>query len=313
MRAATILLAAAVSANAAQPLLTLASPARPGRSAFAKSGRAVASVCRDGKIRVWSLAGSQLLRTIDVSGRDIDELALSEDGRYLAAGDHGGRYDVWATATGASVLGFQLPFYAASIAFSPDESQVAIAPVGEPAQVFDLASGKKRFELARIAGGTYALAYSRDGARLAAADTDTVVRVYDARNGELISRNEDFLLEPLAVAFAPGGGRVFAAGADKVFAVLDPATGRTSARSGKLADPVIALDSSPDGTHAAAMLMHADNLLELAPALIIESATGKTVDQWTPPERPLGGAWLSDGRLLVATAEPNGLRLWRLR
>ena len=34
-------------------------------------------------------------------GRDIDAVAISEDGSLIAAGDHGGGYTVWDTSTGA--------------------------------------------------------------------------------------------------------------------------------------------------------------------------------------------------------------------
>jgi WD40 repeat protein len=206
-----------------------------------------------------------------------------------------------------------MPYYPSALAFSPDGKRLAIAPVGEPAQVYDLASGKKQFELQRTAGGSAAVVFSPDGLRLAAADADTVVRVYDARNGELLARHTEFLLEPLAAAFTADGKQLLAAGADKTVAWLDASNGGVVRKSGKLVDPVAYLEISPDGALVAAALMHADNLLKPAPVLIWETASGRKVDEWLPASVPLGGGWTRDGRLLIATADLNSVRVWRVR
>src|SRR4030095_15982700 len=121
---------------------------------------------------------------------------ISPDGSAIAAGDYKGEYSIWLTSTGAEHAHLRLGFYAYALAFSPDSSRLAIAPVGEPVQIYDVAARRTLIELPRRVGGTGALAFSRDGSRLAAADTDTVVRLYDAHTGELLKSNADFVLEP---------------------------------------------------------------------------------------------------------------------
>jgi WD40 repeat protein len=254
-----------------------------------------------------------MVRSIDIKGREFDALTVSDDGAWLAGGDHAGAYTVWNTATGARQMHVQLPYYPFALAFSPDARRLAIAPAGEPVQVYDPAAGRKLFELQRVTGGTAALAFSRDGSRIVAADTDTVVRVYEARNGELLSRNTDFLLVPLAAAFSADGKQVLAGGGDKVLAVIDAATGRVQRKSAKLADPVGRIALSPDGALYASVLMHADNMNLPAPVLIAETATGKQVQEWTPKALPAGGEWTSDGRLLVAMPADKGAQVWRIR
>src|SRR4029078_8752036 len=155
----------------------------------------------DKKLRVWSLPGGSLLRTIELGDRRIDVVVVPPDGPSLAAGDHAGGYTVWDTATGAERMALKMPFYPTALAFSPDGRQLAIAPVGEPVQLYDVPSRTKLVELQRPVGGPSALAFSRDGSRIATADADTAIRVYDARSGRMSPPNTDFLLEPLALAF----------------------------------------------------------------------------------------------------------------
>jgi dipeptidyl aminopeptidase/acylaminoacyl peptidase len=298
----------------AQPsqLATLATPVRATSFVLAKTGRLAGAVCEDGKLLLWTLPEGRMLRTIDL-GRNIDIVAMSEDGGWIAAGDHGGSYTVWDTSTGARQMHVQMPFYPFALAFSPDGKRLAIAPVGEPVEIYDPASGQKLFELPRTTGGSAAVSFSRDGGRIATADTDTVVRIYDARNGEMLARNAEFLLVPLTAAFTPDGKQLVTAGGDKVIALLDAATGNVIRKSTKAADPVLYMHVSPDGALVAAMLMHADNMLMAAPLVISETASGREVQEWLPPSLALGGGWTKDGRLLVATATEKALHIWRVR
>ena len=199
------------------------------------------------------------------------------------------------------------------MAFSPDGSRLAIAPVGQPVQIYDVTTTQKLFELQRPVGGTAALAFSRDGSRLVAADTDTVVRLYDTRTGVLLTTNTDFVLEPLAAAFSADGKQLLTGGGDKWVATVDVASGKVTKKSGKLDDPVITLDLSPDGTFVSTLLMHADNMTMPAPIIVSELATGRRVTQWIPASVALWSGWTEDGQLLLATADERAVHIWRIR
>jgi WD40 repeat protein len=294
-------------------IATLATPAAVQSVGVARSGRVAAAVCADGQLRVWTLPEGKLLQTIDLNQRRLTFMTISPDGSAIAAGDYKGEYSIWLTSTGAEHAHLRLGFYAYALAFSPDSSRLAIAPVGEPVQIYDVAARRTLIELPRRVGGTGALAFSRDGSRLAAADTDTVVRLYDAHTGELLKSNADFMLEPLAASFSADGRQVFTGGADKLVATLDVATGKTMKRSGKLDDPVAILDVSPDGTLVASLLMHADNLLLPGPVIVSETATGRRVMQWLPASLALWSGWTDDGRLLLTTADERAVHVWHVR
>ncbi len=285
---------------------TLAAVAPVSSFTITRAGNLAALVCGDRKIRVFALPEGKLLREIDLSNRSADNAVLSSRGEWIAVGDRNGLYSVWNVSTGAEQLRVQMPYYPFSLAFSPDETRLAIAPAGEPVQVYDLSSKKKLFELNRAVGGTQAVVFSNDGRRIGTADADTAVRIYDSGNGELLARNGDFLMEPLTASFTPDGAQLLAAGGEKFIAFLDASTGRALRKSAKLPGPVIYMEVSPDGKWVVAAMLD-------APVRIFETESGRTAQEWAPPGRPLGGGWTIDGHLLVAIGKGNSVHIWRLR
>jgi WD40 repeat protein len=294
-------------------VVTIATPAEAQAVVVSRSGRVAAAVCADDQLRIWSMPQGTLLQTIALNQRRLTSVTISPDGSAIAAGDFKGEYSIWLTATGAEHAHLGLGFYPYALAFSPDSSRLAIAPVGEPVQIYDVAARRTLVSLPRRVGGTGAIAFSRDGNRLATADTDTVVRLYDARTGELLKSNADFLLEPLAASFSADGQHVFTGGADKFVATLDAATGQTLKMSGKLDDPVATIDVSPDGALIASLLMHADNLLLPGPVIVSDAATGRRVSQWLPKSLAMWSGWTEDGRLLLATSDKSAVHIWHVR
>jgi len=313
--AAAAILATATVVSAQPPPTVVATIATDAPVAFvlvAPSGQLVAAFCKDDKLRVYSLPKGEIVQTIDVAGRMFTGSAISPDGRWVAAGDFAGDYSVWDTSSGAVRMRLKMPFYPTAMTFAADNTRLAIAPVGEPVQIYDVTSGQKLSELRRVTGGTAALAFSRDSRRIGTADADTVVRIYDASNGTLLASNSEYLLEPLSAVFSADGNQLLTGGGDKVLVWHDAASGKSIRRSGRLDDPVGLLAMSPDGKMVAAGLMHADNLLMPAPILVSDADSGKRVTQWMPPSLPLGGGWVSDGRLLIVTGDDQAIRFWRL-
>lgn len=306
-----VVLAGSMMAQPAE-VATLSTPAPATFLALSRTGTVAAAVCEDAKLRVWALPGARISQTIDLGNRNVYTIGLSDDGEWVALADYDGLHTVWNSSTGARQMEVQLPRYPFALVFSPDGKRLAIALAGEPAQLYDVGSGKKIFELQPAIGGSQMVAFSRDGARIAAADSDTVVRVYDGRNGELLARYTDFLTEPLALAFTADGKHLLTAGADKFIAILDVSSGTAFRKSAKLADPVMYLEVSPDGKLTAARLMHADNLLMPAPLVISETASGHTVREWIPPNLLLASRWTADGHLLAGASVERGVKIWRL-
>jgi WD40 repeat protein len=294
--------------------IVLPTPVKVGSAALAARANRIVGACHDHAIRVWDLADLRLLRTIPVEGfATIDVFVISPDGRWLLIGDHEGNAAVWSTDTGEVHLKVRLPHYSGAAAFARDGARLAIAPMGDPIQVYDVASARKLYETAAVVGGSAALAFSRDGSWLAAADADTAVRVYDARTGMLRSQNRDFVLEPLAVEFTADGTQVIAGGGDKAVAFIDVASGKLMRKIESVNEPIMGLAVSEDGTSVAAMLMKAENMNEAAPVVVWKVTSGEKTREWQPPALLLSGGWSREGEIVGATATADAVHLWRLR
>jgi WD40 repeat protein len=277
------------------------------------SNRAVI-VSRDKKLTLWDLEGSRLLETIALTTADIDVAAISDDGRWIFTGDHSGNMYVWDAGTGRAQVQVRMHHYPGAVSFSHDSKFIAIAPMGDPVQVFDVAASKLLYETKAVTGGTAALAFSRDGGSIATADADTAVRVYDAHSGKLVAENRDFLLEPLAVDFTADGRQVVAGGGDKILMFIDAGSGKLIRRLPKTEEPVAfsCLKVSPDGSVVAVIFMKAENMTQAAPVVMWEVSSGKRKSQWLPDKLALWMDWTRDGRLISVGFDADSMVVWRV-
>ena len=280
--------------------------------AFARTQPIAIVRTQDQKLRVLSLPYGNLLRSIDLGNRRVIALDLSQDGKTIAIGDWAGAVSVWSTETGQLQFTHQLPKYPGVLVHSPDGRRLATAPQGDAVQVLDAATGKLLTTLGSPVGGTSAVAFSRDGKWVATGDGDTVVRVHDATNGKLVAENREFLMVPLAVAFSADGATLVAASGDKFVTFIDVQTGKTLRKLDRTAQPVSALDVSPDGKSIATVFMKTEDMTQPDHIVIRSIDTWQPQMDWLPTTMPVGAGWTHDGRALVALAADNGVRLWRL-
>lgn len=128
---------------------------------------------------------------------------------------------------------------------SPDGRLVAVTT--NPVSVWEVATGKKRLELA---GPTESLGvtFSADGKRLAVADGSEVI-VHDLRANRVVRRVRAAGSEPLftSVAFAPDGARIATGGADGVVTLWDVESGEALVAFDRHEGPVTGTVFSADG------------------------------------------------------------------
>jgi WD40 repeat protein len=283
----------------------------PAESVLIAKNGVVAAVCKDHKLRVWSLPDARLLRTFDLGGRKTAALAISDDGRWLLYGDYDGVVTVWDGATGQ--VGFEQRFdrYLLAAVFSHDSRLLAIAPGGRSVRIIDVSANRPLSDLDYTPTVTNGLAFSHDAELIGFGERDGL-RVYSVRTGKLVSQNTDFLSEPLAMDFTRDGKEAVAAGGDKVVVFSQTPTGKTLRRTERTAEVPIYLEVSPDGSQLAAVTLKADNLELPAPVIVWEIASLQQKINWVPPSGVLGATWTREGHFLVATSTPEAVHLWRL-
>ena len=144
-----------------------------------------------GAVRLWDARTGRLLRRLGDPAEQIMAVALSPDGRRVAAGggspDGKGVVRVWDAASGTPV--WSAADHAAevlAVAFAPDGSSLASAGADGLIQLRDPQTGSVARTLPGHVGGATSLAFSADGAVLACGGGDGATSLWDIRTGRRI-------------------------------------------------------------------------------------------------------------------------------
>jgi WD40 repeat protein/serine/threonine-protein kinase RIO1 len=181
--------------------------------AFSPDGSRVASGAANGHIRLWNPATQTLERELIGHGDAVKSLAFSPDGAALASGCDDGTVRIWSLDAAGPMAVLAGVTGLSAVAFSPDGTQLAVAPRGTGAvEIWNPRTVRRLRILAGGAGAVTQLAYSPDGGQLAAAFASPPltggVRVWNMRTGELVSTCGDRSTATLTVAFSPDGTRL---------------------------------------------------------------------------------------------------------
>ena len=208
--------------------------------AFGPEGRRLVSGGTDQSIRIWDVASGGLEHRLTVSHVEQNALAVSRDGRWLAATDFSSLKAVirlWELATGREARHFDIRGSTAyAIAFSPDGQRLAcVAQLygsggrRSEVQVWDTATGKEWRTLAVVGQTMSCLAFSPDGRMLATNSADGNLHLWELASG----RERRTLIghegELLAFCFSADGRRLAAASTDVPAYIWDVTGGPQSA------------------------------------------------------------------------------------
>lgn len=199
-------------------------------------------------------------RRFEPQGGEVHCVAVSPDGKCLAAGTNDGSVSLWEIGTGRECL--RLENHAAKvygIAFSPDGTRLATACEDGVARIWDTDNGQ---ETARLIGQeadryeekwVFCVAFSPDGFLLATAGVDGTIRIWDLETNEQVARLEGHETEGdwrlvFCVTFSSDGTRLASGGVDGTARVWDIATGEETATLKGHGKWVRGVALSPDGT-----------------------------------------------------------------
>jgi DNA-binding beta-propeller fold protein YncE len=291
--------------------IALAPALKLGKVAISPSGKQIAAATRDNKILLWDVASGTLKNTLDLNGERPAALQFASAGELLAAGGEKGTLRVW-DSSGSLKREYKLPAEIDALAFAPDHSSIAVAPLERPVEVLSLADGKLLASLPASFGGSASVAFSPDGRWLATADVDTEVRIIDAHSFVVHNRFTDFALEPFALRFSSDSTQVVVGGADGIISIIDVNTAKTARTFPKQSDVIFALCTSPDGRSVAGAYFDPNQITAPGRTLVwdISSGSSRTVISETGFN---GGDYLDDNTLLLTSGSEKELKVWAVR
>jgi WD40 repeat protein len=311
-------------ARPARLALLSAAPAAPAKTvksvAFSPDSGVLAATVGD-YVLLWNTSDplhiTALGAPLRTDGSQADAVAMSPDGKTLAAGTDGGQVLLWRLRSGAAPQAASLPQPPSppravdAIAFSPDGHTLAAAGKAEQVWLWTLATGHRAVlrsaALTGPASFIYALAFSPDGQSLAAGSADSNAYIWNLASARVTAT----LPQPAPVLSVSFGG-------DSALATAD-ADG--AARVWHLPGPVLAGSTSevfavaynPGGDDVAAGsgdgTVHLWDVSELAHPV----ALGRPLTSSGPAADALDGtvAWGAGGRLAAGTTS-GGIRLWNV-
>jgi WD40 repeat protein len=214
------------------------------------SGRAAAFITNEEtEVHVIEIASGKVLARIMTGAQPaVRNLAFSPADRTRAAVFVPGSLTVVNLLTGTAVRAITVGDSGTSLqgAFSPDGR--LIAATTRPLSVWEVATGKKRFDV-DAAADPQGVVFSRDGRTLAAWDVNESIVVFDVRSGTILRRMQHTGADGsvTVAAFAPDGRRLATGGRDGAVSVWDVATGDVTLSLPGHEGPVTGLLFSRDG------------------------------------------------------------------
>jgi WD40 repeat protein/Flp pilus assembly protein TadD/tRNA A-37 threonylcarbamoyl transferase component Bud32 len=285
-----------------------------GAGALSPDGEHVATVDRDGVVRVKDLPAGQESPALRGPVK-LDMAVFSPDGARVAARGEDGVVRVFDARTGQEAFRVIAPVRLGMPVFNPDGTLLAVGGAsrfdakdagGAVVRLYDARAGQEALALRRPASRTGLTLptppkFAPDGGRIAVPAVpfggDGVARVFDLRTGQEAPALQ--APTPLLLAFSPDGARVAAACEDGAVRLLDARTGQQVLTVKGAAKLTIAA-FSPDGRRIAA-------LDEKSAVQVYDAQTGQPAQSLQAPVPLSVPVFSPDGtRIAVGSPLPLG-------
>lgn len=193
-----------------EPVATFESES-PLRSVdVARDGLRIAAGAQDGKVCVWNVASGELESTLELRRRTIEAVALSPDGRFVAACDGPG-FTVWELPSGREVLADKYQD-TSSVAFDHSGKRLAVGSLGL-LRLYDVLTWRLDAELAAHNRPIQGVAFHPDGKRFATRSLEGTIKLWDLetlQNLLVLTVRGSRQIERHPPAFSPDGDLLLA-------------------------------------------------------------------------------------------------------
>jgi RNA polymerase sigma factor (sigma-70 family) len=194
----------------------------PTDAAFTPDGKTVIVGDTGGNIVFWDVATANEIRKLQDDRNGIFALALSADGKTLAAGANKNLL-LWDVATGKLLSQTEVTNETIrQLLFTPDGKTLAIQDATDTILLWDTLGGKKRHELKGHKGPLARMALSPDGQTLASGSwQDGNIRLWDIAAGKEKFHFPAHQKDVLILAYSPDGKTLVSFGNSESNALAD--------------------------------------------------------------------------------------------
>jgi WD40 repeat protein len=290
-------------------------PTNGHRVAASRNSNVLAALSRDNRISVWDVvAGKDLWTITDLEKKRITEIAVSPDGRYLAAVGYHELLKVWDIRHRRELPPFLEPDERAlqkilfGVAFSPDGNYLAVGT--DNPLIWDLRTHKERRVYVYAGRRCSRMVISPDSKWVAATTRDGLVRVWDIDSETMVlSLDKDPNQDP-GLDFSPDGQHLaLSRGSDVCIKSINPVATQTHRQlTGHSSQQIWNLVFSPDGRWLASRAGDRE-------VILWDAATLKAVHELRTPVEMTEQANLAfspDSRWLLSGCRSEQLLVWEV-
>ena len=187
-------------------------------------GTLLASASKDGTVKLWSIRGGALLKTMPLTTTYISQLAFSPDGSYLVASERGGIVNWWRMPDGELEKTIEIDEYALSqMSISPYGDLLAIATTGRKIHLFSFPDGEPRAVLGSGVSGFLQkhgdniteMFFTPDGLQLATSSDDEKVKLWSIAEEKLFKTLDEHTSWVRGLAVTPDGKLLISGSTDR--------------------------------------------------------------------------------------------------
>ncbi len=276
--------------------------------AFDPKGQTIAAatleVGKSGQIKLWDAASGRETKLLDKNRIGFSTVAISPDGKILAAGAINTLVRVYDLNGGdpATLDGHSGPI--SSVTFSPKGTLLASASVDKTVLIWDYAARKENSRLIGHADWVKSICFSPDGSILASASKDRTVKLWDVASGQEKATLSPNAGEVNAIAFSPDGKLLVTAHGDGTIKFWDAKTRLETAKLPGHGMAVLTVAFSPDCKRlATASLDGTIKLWNVAPQKDLRTIKGERLGVYSVAFSP-------DGKTLASGSQDGRIRLW---